>query len=338
MEVVLRLLKDLQMVLVAICAICCAAFIFTGLTSMRDMRRAVFRLERSSMASRVMGAWLKAGLFALIGVAIVYITNNIQPAPITTTSDNPLLLTPTPSMVVEFAPTPLPTADLSNAALTMTEVPATTEVAAVPAVITLVPVVTDANGVTSTLVLSVTETPLPRITEVPTLTPLPPPTGTPAGQQPTTAPAATAIVLPTLPPQPTTPPTTQPSPTPQPTNAPIAAATAPPADVPMVADCSSPDAVMYNPAAGEVVTGGFPIRGTANIPTGGKYRVEILRPNIPGWAFLWENYNPVRDSVLMPSFNPRLFPPGVYTLRLSIVDGAGQDTSVYCAVTFKIAE
>lgn len=338
MEVVLRLLKDLQMVLVAICAICCAAFIFAGLASMRDMRRAVFRLERSSMASRVMGAWLKAGLFALIGFAIVYITNNIKPAPLTAATDNPLLLTPTPSMVVEFAPTSLPTADLSNAALTMTEVPTQAEVAAVPAVVTLAPVITDANGVTSTLVLSITETPLPRITEVPTLTPLPPPTGTPAGQLPTTAPVATAVVLPTLPPQPTAPPTALPSPTPQPTNAPIAAAAAQPADAPMGADCGSADAMMFNPVAGETVTGGFPIRGTALVPSGGKYRVEILRPNIPGWAFLWENYNQVRDNVLMPSFNPRLFPPGVYTLRLSIVDGAGQDTNVYCAVTFKIAE
>ncbi len=338
MEVVLRLLKDLQMVLVAICAICCAAFIFAGFASMRDMRRAVFRMERSSMATRVMGAWLKAGLFALIGVAIIYVTNNIKPAPITAASDNPLLLTPTPSMVVEFAPTPLPTADLSDAALTMTEVPTVAEVVAVQAVVTLAPVVTDANGMTSTIILSVTETPLPRITEAPTLTPLPPPTGTPIGQQPTTAPVATAVVLPTLPPQPTAPPTALPSPTPQPTNEPITAATAPPADVPMVADCSSPDAVLYNPAAGEAVTNGFPIRGTAGIPVGGKYRIEILRPNIPGWAFLWENYNPVRDGLLMPSFNPRLFPPGVYTLRLSIVDGAGQDTSVYCAVTFKIVE
>lgn len=102
---------------------------------------------------------------------------------------------------------------------------------------------------------------------------------------------ATAVVLPTLPPQPTAQPTALPSPTPQPTNAPIGAVAALPADMPMVADCGSPDAVMYNPAAGEAVTGGFPIRGSALPPSGGKYRIEILRPNIPGWAFLWENYN-----------------------------------------------
>jgi hypothetical protein len=118
----------------------------------------------------------------------------------------------------------------------------------------------------------------------------------------------------------------------------VAAAAVPQADVPMVADCGNPDAVLYNPAPGEIVTGGFPIRGTANVPLGGKYRIEILRPNIPGWAFLWENYNRVSDSVLMPGFNPRLFPPGVYTLRLIIVDGAGQETSIYCSVAFKIAE
>ena len=336
MEVVLRLLKDLQMVLVAICAICCAAFIFTGLASMRDMRRAVFRLERSSMANRVVGSWLKAGLCALIGVAIVYITNNIRPAPIAAASDNPLLLTPTPSMVVEFAPTPLPTADLSNASTMMTDVPTPEPLPAEPTVAT--GVITDAAGMTQVIEIAAVVTLGPRITEVPTLTPLPPPTGTPQGQAPTAAPAATAVVLPTLAPSPTAPPTLVPSPTPLPTNEPVPAATEPPAALPMVADCGSPDAVMYNPAPGESVSGGFPIRGTANIPTGGKYRIEILRPNIPGWAFLWENYNAVRDNVLMPSFNPRLFPPGAYTLRLSLVDGAGQETNIYCAVPFNIAE
>jgi hypothetical protein len=337
MEVILRLLKDLQMVLVAICAICCAAFIFTGLASMRDMRRAVFRLERSSMASRVMGSWLKAGLCALIGVGIIYITNNIRATPATAAIDNPLLLTPTPSIEAQFAATPLPTADLSNAALTMTDVPTQPELVVLEAVVTLAPGITDTAGIASTLVS--TETPLPRITEVPTLTPLPPPTGTPMGQVPTAAaPAATAVVLPTLPPAPTEPPTPIPSPTPLPTNEPVAAAPAAPPEPAMIADCGSADAVMFNPAAGEIVTGGFPIRGTALPPSGGKYRIEILRPNIPGWAFLWENYNQVRDSVLMPSFNPRLFPPGVYTLRLMIVDGAGQETNVYCAVPFKIAE
>jgi hypothetical protein len=334
MEVILRLLKDLQMVLVAICAICCAAFIFTGLASMRDMRRAVFRLERSSMASRVMGAWLKAGLCALIGAGIVYITNNIRPAPLSAANDNPLLLTPTPSMMVEFAPTQLPTADLSNAAMMMTEVPSvepTAEIAAGG-------VITDAAGVTQVVEIAAVVTLAPRITEVPTLTPLPPATGTPQGQSPTAAPVATTLVLPTVPPAATALPTPLPSATPLPTNEPVAAAPPPAADVPMVADCGSPDAVMYNPAPGESVTGGFAIRGTANVPGGGKYRIEILRPNIPGWAFLWENYNQVRDSVLMPSFNPRLFPPGSYTLRLSIVDGAGQETNVYCAVPFKIVE
>ena len=256
--------------------------------------------------------------------------------PIAAASDNPLLLTPTPSMVVEFAPTPLPTADLSNASTMMTDVPTPEPLPAEPTVAT--GVITDAAGMTQVIEIAAVVTLGPRITEVPTLTPLPPPTGTPQGQAPTAAPAATAVVLPTLAPSPTAPPTPVPSPTPLPTNEPVPAATEPPAAMPMVADCGSPDAVMYNPAPGESVSGGFPIRGTANIPTGGKYRIEILRPNIPGWAFLWENYNAVRDNVLMPSFNPRLFPPGAYTLRLSLVDGAGQETNIYCAVPFNIAE
>jgi hypothetical protein len=105
----------------------------------------------------------------------------------------------------------------------------------------------------------------------------------------------------------------------------------------MVADCPYPAARIVSPAPGEAVSGIYVVRGTADFPDGaGRYKLEILRPNVPGWAFLWENYNAVKDGVLMPRFDASLFPPGIYTLRLSLIDGAGQETGIYCSVQIRI--
>jgi hypothetical protein len=54
------------------------------------------------------------------------------------------------------------------------------------------------------------------------------------------------------------------------------------------------------------------------------------------WAFLWENYNAVKEGVLMPRFDASIFPPGIYTLRLMLIDGAGQETGIYCSVQIRI--
>jgi hypothetical protein len=101
-------------------------------------------------------------------------------------------------------------------------------------------------------------------------------------------------------------------------------------------DCPNADAHISSPTTGEIVSGAYNVRGTAGFPVGGKYKVEILRPNIEGWAFLWENHNSIKDGVLMPNFNSGLFPPGTYVLRLMIVDAAGQETGIACRVSFRI--
>jgi hypothetical protein len=103
-------------------------------------------------------------------------------------------------------------------------------------------------------------------------------------------------------------------------------------------DCPNPEVQIFSPGVGETVSGAYNVRGTARFPNGsGKFRVDILRPNIEGWAFLWENHNEVTDGMLMPNFNSGLFPPGTYVLRVSIVDGAGQDTGISCRVSIRIS-
>ncbi|BCX05723.1 MAG: hypothetical protein KatS3mg053_3661 [Candidatus Roseilinea sp.] len=327
MEVILRLLIELRLVLIAIVAICCAAFIFTGLSSLRELRRAMFRLERSAIVNRIVDAWVKAGLFAILGLVIWIVTNAApEPEAPSGVAENPLVFTPTvEGNAVE--PTPMPTADLSAALLQMTATPA-----AAPAGVATV----DPNVALPTPVSPPTETPIPSPTPIPpTATPALPPTPT----QPPPQDQLPFIVVVTATPTPGAvaarpEPTATSTPLPTPTEAP----TAPPADV-LVRDCPNPVAARIDsPAAGEVVSGIYVVRGTADFPGGvGRYKLEILRPNIPGWAFLWENYNAVKDGVLMPRFDSSLFPPGIYTLRLSLVDAAGQDTGIYCSVQIKIA-
>ena len=104
----------------------------------------------------------------------------------------------------------------------------------------------------------------------------------------------------------------------------------------MVANCPNPDAQIFSPSAGESISGGYVIRGTAGFNQG-KYKIEILRPNIQGWAFLWEGFHSVKAEALMPNFNSRLFTPGIYTLRLMLVDVAGQETDITCTVPIRIS-
>lgn len=328
MEVVLRLLIELRLVLIAIVAICCAAFLFTGLSSLRELRRAMFRLERSAIVNRIADAWVKAGLFAILGLAIWIVTDTTPASEASSgASENPLAFAPTVELNVA-EPTPIPTADLA-AALSQTT--------ATPAEVLAAVVTVDPNAPLPTPVILPTATPAPLPTPIPpTATPAVPPTPTqppPQEQLPfivvVTATPEPAAAVP--PPQPTATPVLPPTPTP--TEAP----TVPPANV-LGADCPNPAARIDSPAAGEIVSGIYVVRGTADFPGGvGRYKLEILRPNIPGWAFLWENYNAVKNGVLMPRFDASLFPPGIYTLRLSLIDAAGQETGIYCSVQIRIA-
>jgi hypothetical protein len=345
MEVVLRLLSELRLVLVAIAGICAAAFVFTGLSSLRDMRRAVFRLERSAITGRVIGSWLKAGLCVIIG-AVIWVLSGTPTRPLASAATNPLSVTPTPTVLVEL-PTPVPTADLSQAQAVMTSAPPTDTVLAeavvtvdpsspLPAVTATVMIdpITDVTLTAVPLPAALPATALPAVTNAPTAQPQSP-AAAPGAAVPITPTAASAQTLPTLPTLPPVPTIVVPTPEPLPTAAPTATAAPAAPEQTFVANCPNPDAQISDPIPGETVTGSYIIRGTAGFNQG-KYKIEILRPNIEGWAFLWEGFNQVKGGMLMPNFNSRLFPPGVYTLRLMLVDVAGQETGITCTVMIRI--
>jgi hypothetical protein len=115
MEIIPQLISRYSIVLFAVCAIACAYFVFTGVASLRELRRAVFRLERNAVVSRAISALLKAFLCVIIGLAI-YAVTTIAPAPRTSLLAGSA--TGTPSGIV--IPTSMPTAVITSGQALMT--------------------------------------------------------------------------------------------------------------------------------------------------------------------------------------------------------------------------
>ncbi len=109
MDIIPQLITRYSIVLYAVCGIACAYFFFTGVASLRELRRAVFRLERRAVVSRAINAMLKAVLCMIIGVAI-YAVTTIAPV----TRANSLLDSPTNTPSGILIPTSMPTADIKT--------------------------------------------------------------------------------------------------------------------------------------------------------------------------------------------------------------------------------
>ncbi len=117
MEIIPQLIKNYATVLYAVCGIACAYFVFTGLASLRELQRAVFRLERSAVMSRAVGAWLKA-LLCIVAAGVVFAISALAPA----RTANSLLgdSDATPNGVAPA--TSMPTAEISAADMTQAAV------------------------------------------------------------------------------------------------------------------------------------------------------------------------------------------------------------------------
>lgn len=118
MEIIPELIKTYATVLYAVCGIACAYFVFTGLASLRELQRAVFRLERSAVMSRAVSAWLKA-LLCIVAAGIVFAISLLAPA----RTANSLLgdsdATPNGAALA----TSMPTAEISAADMTQAAAP-----------------------------------------------------------------------------------------------------------------------------------------------------------------------------------------------------------------------
>jgi hypothetical protein len=162
----------------------------------------------------------------------------------------------------------------------------------------------------------------PEATPKPTTGPLSEPTLTATPPPPTITPTATATKpLPTRPASPT----------------PAAPAVTP---TPLVRppSCASPDARLSSPGVNQVVRGSVPIRGTANIPGFQYYKVEVAPGANPGddaWTVVGVLHDTPVDAGVLETFNSDAYPPGVYTLRLVVVNLTGNFPEP-CRVTVTI--
>jgi hypothetical protein len=163
-----------------------------------------------------------------------------------------------------------------------------------------------------------TPEPSPSVTSGPLLAP----TLTPTAGPPTITATATATkVPPTLPVRPTA-------------TAQEVAAT----PVPQVrpAACPDPNRRITAPGINEVVSGNVAVRGTANHLNFDYYKVEVgPGANPQEWTVVGQLHRAPVSGGLLETFNSAAYPPGVYTLRLVIVDNTGNFPEP-CQVTISV--
>jgi hypothetical protein len=90
--------------------------------------------------------------------------------------------------------------------------------------------------------------------------------------------------------------------------------------------CADPNARLTSPGVNQAVRGSVPVRGTANIADFQYYKVEVAAGAEPGdqvWTVVGAlHYTPL-DGGVLETFNSDAYPPGIYTLRLVVVNKTG---------------
>lgn len=86
--------------------------------------------------------------------------------------------------------------------------------------------------------------------------------------------------------------------------------------------CSSPSVRITVPGAGQVVSGLFAVRGSADQTNFQFYKLEIRENTAVTYNVLLLSNAPVTDGELA-RIDSTLFPPGLYWLRLVVVDNTG---------------
>jgi len=345
MDIIPSLIRDYGWAIYIAAALGCVYFIIVGLTSMRDLNKAVFGLERSSVSARAGSAWVRAALCIVIGIGVYIASNMMGAAPTRVRITSIINATATVPAGVVLVPTSGPTADFLAPVITPTFVIQSAKPQAAAAEATAVPETPAPNlltevsavipGSSATAAVIATSTPVPGL---PTAAPLVTASNTPnaatsiagtASSRSTPTPRAlsgtpSATSIPVTP-FPTLPPTDTPIP-----ESPTPAMAAVPA-----ADCADPLTVgISTPQNGQTVSGQLAILGNAGIdPVGGYAKLEVLLPT--GWGFINKIDNPVKDGTL-GSLNTSALGQGVHRIRLMRVD-KNQREDLLCAISILVA-
>lgn len=142
-------------------------------------------------------------------------------------------------------------------------------------------------------------------------------------------PTPAALLIPTPSPSPVSP-TVTPTPTPtrarptprpaEPTEAPLPTYTSPP-PTPI---CPSPGVQITSPGIDAVLNSPVQILGTANISDFQYYKVEVGSGENPtSWSMFSNLHKSPIAGGLLDIWDPTAYPPGVYKLRLTVVDNTG---------------
>ncbi|MBI5303037.1 MAG: peptide ABC transporter substrate-binding protein [Chloroflexi bacterium] len=179
--------------------------------------------------------------------------------------------------------------------------------------------------------------PPPTATATPTLPPtpapptLPPPTIPPATiAPPTVAPTIAATLTPITPGTtltPTTPVTA--------TQVIIVVVATPAPSTTPAGQCGGLNGVIKAPIAGATVAGLVEIRGTANAPSFGYWKLEYRADANPNYTQLFRSDRPANDQVLS-LWSTRTVANGAYWLQLSVVDSTGNFSSP-CQIRVNVA-
>ena len=143
-------------------------------------------------------------------------------------------------------------------------------------------------------------------------------------------PTPSALLMPTPSPSPV-PPTVTPVPTPtrvRPTprpQEPTETPTPPTAtSVPPTPICPNPEVQITSPGMDAILNGPVQILGTANISDFQYYKVEVGSGENPtSWSIFGDIHKSRIAGGLLDIWDPSAYPPGVYKLRLTVVDNTG---------------
>jgi hypothetical protein len=98
----------------------------------------------------------------------------------------------------------------------------------------------------------------------------------------------------------------------------------------MAEGCTSQDIQITSPLRGQQLSSTFNVRGTAQHDDFDFYQLELRPDFAESYNFYSRSEVPVRRGVL-GEINTELFDPGLYWLRLSVVDSRGEFTEP-CAI------
>ena len=90
--------------------------------------------------------------------------------------------------------------------------------------------------------------------------------------------------------------------------------------------CPNPNARITSPGINQVVSGNVPIHGTANIENLQYFKIEVgpgSNPRDYEWTVVGELHTSPVARGQLGTFNSSAYAPGIYTLRLVVVDQTG---------------